>query len=296
MTYCLRNEMIHSLKKEVSMFDIIMVEPIGFKVEYAINPHMLDENGKPHTVNQKLAHEQWTKLKEVFEGHKLNVQVIKGDESLPDMVFSANQSFPFLMNNKISFVLSNMNNDERKPEVAHFKKWFKERNIRTHEITNTPFESSGDAIWNPIIPELWGGFGFRTGSDVYDELEKLLDIKINRLELVDERFYHLDTCLSIINEQTAIYTPLGFSSTGIDLLESKFSNLIEVSDSEALNDFACNCFSFNGKDIYIQESAEITIDQINSKGLIAHKIDTSEFIKAGGSVYCMKQFIPRWMR
>ena len=39
---------------------VLMVTPNGFRVEYAINPYMLDSNGKLQNINSLTALKQWT--------------------------------------------------------------------------------------------------------------------------------------------------------------------------------------------------------------------------------------------
>ena len=75
---------------------VLMVDPTHYDIHYAINPHMVDKTGNLNKVNRAAAKKQWTDLKKIFEQLKLKVEVLKAEESLPDMVFCANQTFPFL--------------------------------------------------------------------------------------------------------------------------------------------------------------------------------------------------------
>ncbi len=73
-----------------------MVEPRGFRVDYAINPYMTDESGQLKVVNGAQAFAQWSALKNVFESLGIGVKTLSGDEALPDIVFCANQTFPYI--------------------------------------------------------------------------------------------------------------------------------------------------------------------------------------------------------
>ena len=271
---------------------VLMVDPQYFDVEYAINPHMLDENGELNKVDKDLAKKQWTELKNTFEKLKLNVEVLPGQESLPDMVFCANQTFPFMKEDKLHMVLSQMNSDKRQPEVQYFKSWAEKNDVTTHELGDSQLEGMGDVLWNYETEEVYAGYGFRTSPEVYTKLEKLIDKKIITFELKDDRFYHLDTCLSILSGDTAAYVREAFTEEGYLTLKKHFTNLIQIPLKEATEQLACNMCSPNGDDVIIQEGANMTNEALEAFGFNVIELDTREFIKSGGSVFCMKMLLP----
>ncbi|MES2616175.1 MAG: hypothetical protein V4591_12270, partial [Bdellovibrionota bacterium] len=75
---------------------VLMVSPTFFNVDTPINAHMLNAQGQPHVLDKNKALKQWNELKSVYKKLNLEVSVLNGVEDLPDMVFCANQSFPFL--------------------------------------------------------------------------------------------------------------------------------------------------------------------------------------------------------
>ena len=102
---------------------ILMVSPDYFSIDYAINPHMVSDNGQLNQVDPARAMEQWLKLKAIFESLNLDIDVIDGEKGLPDMVFCANQMFPFIKDGVHSVILSRMEAEQRQPEVDHFSTW-----------------------------------------------------------------------------------------------------------------------------------------------------------------------------
>lgn len=267
---------------------VLMVRPTFFDVEYAINPHMLDENGDLNKVDTALAMKQWETLKETFQKVGSTVEVIEGQDGLPDMVFCANQTFPFLKNGKPAMVLSHMHSEKRQPEVQFFEKWAEQNGVESIPAFSTEFEGMGDALWNYESGEIFGGYGFRTKWEVYPELEKIIGKRITTLELKDDRFYHLDTCLAILNEEIAAYVEEAFTEKGLQTLKRSFSHLIRIPLDEATNQLACNMCTPNGEDVIIQSGATETVAILEKTGFNVHEVDTSEFIKSGGSVFCMK--------
>lgn len=269
---------------------VLMADPKYFDVEYAINPYMQDEHGNLKKVNKSLAIEQWSALKNLFESLGLEVSSLKAQEGFPDMVFTANQTFPFLKGEQTQIVLSRMNSKERQGEVEFFKSWSLQENIECYTLkTKENFEGMGDALWNYESEEIFGGYGFRTSKEVYSELEDLVGRPVVPLKLVREDFYHLDTCLAIANKDTAFTVFEGFDEASLNTLKSKFKNLIQIPLNEALEGFAANLCCVNGSDVLIQKGNSETTSQARASGLKVHELETSEFMKSGGSVFCMKQ-------
>lgn len=269
--------------------NVLMVSPRYFAVEYAINPHMLNEAGQLQKVDQSQAHKQWDALRNAFESHGLKVRVVDGVVGLPDMVFAANQSFPFYKQGGLHFVLSRMKSTFRQQEVEHFKKLYLQDNTETYEIPeNLNFESMGDAIWNYETKEIFGGYGFRTDEGVYDWLATVTESSVIKLKLINENFYHMDTALSILNRDTALVVPEAFSVESMDKLKMKFKNLLRVPFVEASKYLAGNACSINGETVFVEARALETQKLLKDNGFKIVTFDTSEFLKSGGSIFCLK--------
>ncbi len=270
---------------------VLMTKPNGYKVAYAINPHMVDETGELNRVHEQKALSQWSELKSLFSRLGLEVFEMEGQSSLPDMVFCANQTFPFKKKNgETAFILSEMTSDFRKPEVAHYREWAESLGFECLSLSsNSFFEGMGDALWNYETGEIFGGYGFRTSLEVYDEIEAITGAQVHRINLIDNRFYHLDTCLAILNKSTAFAVKEAFGPSGWDILNEKFKNLIEIPLNEAINHFAGNMTCLFGTDVILQKGTSQTLRALNDLGVKVHEIETSEFMKSGGSVFCMKQ-------
>ncbi len=269
--------------------NVLMVSPNYFAVEYAINPHMLDPSGQLQKVDQVKAHKQWQLLREAFEVQGLQVRVVDGVAGLPDMVFAANQSFPFYKNGRLQMALSRMKSSFRQQEVLHFKQQYLHDNIETYEVPEgLTFESMGDAIWNYETNEIFGGYGFRTDEAVYDWLSEISQTPVIKLKLINEKFYHLDTALSILNRDTALVVAEAFSHESMDKLKMKFKNLLQVPFAEACNFLAANACSLNGQTVFVESRALETQKLLKENGFKIVTFDTSEYLKSGGSIFCLK--------
>lgn len=264
---------------------LLMADPKFYRVEYAINVHMLDKDGNLNEVDSPNAIRQWLNLKRSFESKGIPVEVLEGKPELPDLVFTANQSLP-LPDGRV--VLSKMKSNERAPEVDLLKYWFTDRKqTQLIQMENT-FEAMGDVLWHPEKELLWGGYGFRTEYKALVEFYEKTNIPVIPLKLQMEEFYHLDTCFSLLDSRTLAYYPEAFDDQTKDFLENYFERTIHIEKDEALFNFAGNCYCPDGKNIFIQSGSSKFESDARKLGFQIVSVDTSEFIKGGGSVFCMK--------
>ena len=269
---------------------VVLTTPVHFDITYVINPHM---EGHVGSVQHEVAWQQWKALRAAYTALDMDVHVVEGAEGLPDMVFCANQTLPYYNpeTETAGVVLSRMHAPERRDEVPHYRAFFNDQGYAVHTLPSEvsgSFEGMGDALWHPGHAALWGGYGFRTDIDVYEALHDLLGVPVYALHLDDPDFYHLDTCFSVLDADTALYYPGAFDDDGRALLEHGFSTLIDVPEPEARNLFACNAHCPDEQHVLIQEGCTTTESNLREAGFTPVPLDTSEFLKAGGSVFCMK--------
>jgi len=268
---------------------MFLVRPTYFTVDYVINPHMEGNIGK---VDKIKAMQQWESVRDAFAQSAVEIHEVQGAPKLPDMVFCANQSLPFIGDNgNREVIMSIMNSEHRKREVPLIEEWYLEQGYQTHHLNYkqiSNFEGAGDALWHSGKRLLWGGYGFRTSIGAYDFISDTYKVPVIALKLNHPEFYHLDTCFCVLNETTALYYPGAFDQDGIELIRSMFETLIEVPESEALNQFACNAACPDGKLVVLQQGATETNKKLREAGFDVVEVETSEFLKSGGSVFCMK--------
>jgi len=272
--------------------DTLMVTPKHFSVEYVINPHMAQNVG---TVNKMEARNEWNVLKSTFEQVGINVHVIEGEEGLPDMVFCANQSLPFIGESGDKHVfMSIMHDDERKEEVPYIEQWYRQNGYEIHYLDENEiddFEGCGDAIWHTGRRLLWGGYGYRSSVQAYESISETFELPVIALELVDEDFYHLDTCFCVLDDSSVLIYPEAFTDEGLELIDSVFETVIKASKYEATKLFACNATCPDGKNVIIQQGCTDANKNLRDAGFSVHEVSTYEYLKSGGSVFCMKMMV-----
>lgn len=267
---------------------ILMCPPDYFEVNYTGNEFM---KGNLNNVDKHQAVKQWNDLKIVYENLKFNVEVIDPAEGLVDMVFTANQSLPFLdKSGRKKVILSKMRNLQRKDEVKYFKSFYEKLE---YEIIQLPdeieyFESEGDCVIDYERNILFGGYGYRTQKIVYDFIAECVNYKIVSFNLINPVLYHLDTCFSVLNQDTVVIAESAFDGSGKETIASYFKNIIVADEDENLNYFVCNCHCPDGKNVIVQRGSKKFSEDIKKHGFNLIEVETGEFMKSGGSVFCMK--------
>ncbi len=259
---------------------ILMCKPTYFDIVYAINAWM-DLNVP---LDKGLAQQQWLKLYNTYESLGYEIELIEPVEGLPDMVFTANGGLVY--KNKV--VLPTFKHEQRQPETPIFKKWFENFFPNSQLLSpDSNFEGEGDALF--VSNKLYGGYGFRSNREEYKQIGDFLGVEVVPLELVDPRFYHFDTCFSVLDSQTVAYFPGAFSEEATELIEKNTPNTIKVGEKDAAV-FGLNMFS-DGKNCVVAEKAKDFQKQLSNRGYNVIPVDVSEFQKSGGGIKCLTLFL-----
>lgn len=278
---------------------ILMSSPEYFDIVDVKNVHMEGQAGK---LNKEKALEQWTALRKAYErltekGVLDEVMVIPGAPGLEDMVFTANQSFPWVKNGERVVIMSQMRHDSRQQEVPYFREFYGELGYQIIELKQTDlFEGMGDTIPHMGKQLLYGGYGHRSKENAYSEIAEVLGVPVVTLELIDDRFYHLDTCFLPVSEDKVFICKEAFSADGLTAISKLFKQVIEIPLEEAEGDFALNAHCLNDsvtgrKVATLQKGTEVTKTELEKAGYEVVEVDTSEYMKSGGSVFCMKMMV-----
>ena len=261
------------------MSRLLVCPPDYFAIEYEINPWMRRSNA----VNSGQAVLQWHRLMQVLEQDVGAVlERMKPVPGLPDLVFTANAGI--VVGGKA--VPSRFRYPERQREEAYFEDWFRGQGYEV--VTLDPgsyFEGAGDLLG---FADTWFG-GYRQRSDirVFPTLSDWFHREIIPLELVDNRFYHLDTCLCPLSGGELLYFPPAFDHYGQEALAERIdpSRRLVVPEDEALR-FACNSVCV-GKHVVLPLGCPKTESLLISHGYLPHPVLLDEFMKSGGSAKCL---------
>ena len=263
---------------------ILMCPPTWFDVHYSINPWMKPD-GVP--VDRARALAQWTALERTIRTYAA-VSRVPAQPGLPDMCFTANAGLV----HGTTFITSRFLHAERRGEEAHFRDWFAARGYECRSLpADLVFEGAGDAL-HDAAGRLWVGYGQRSSFGAVEALRDLLPIEIVALQLVDPRFYHLDTCFSPLRAGVLVYFPGAFSAQALKAIESRFaeSDRIAVSEDDATS-LACNIVDL-GNVIVLNRASAALRDALMQRGIVVLEVELSEFIKSGGAAKCLALPLP----
>ena len=259
---------------------ILMCPPDHYDVDYVINPWM---EGNIHKSSRDRAVEQWQKLHQVLKDVAI-VDLVDPAKGWPDMVFTANAGLVLGTN----VVLSRFFHKERQGEEPYFKTWFEENGFTVYELPkDLPFEGAGDALFDREGRWLWAGYGFRSELDSHPYIAKWLDTEVVSLRLIDERFYHLDTCFCPLTGGYLLYYPPAFDSYSNRVIEMRIpeEKRIIVEEPDAVC-FACNAVNV-GSTIVMNQISDGLRNKLVKAGFNVTETPLSEFLKAGGAAKCL---------
>jgi N-dimethylarginine dimethylaminohydrolase len=228
----------------------LMCPPTYFAVRYSINPWM--HPAQPVDVLQALA--QWQQLHDALLGLGHRVHLMPADPDLPDMVFTANGGI----------VIGD------RGLVPRF---------RQARYVN---EGEGDFLLTG--EHILAGTGLRSDPRAVDEVQDYFGRPVVALQLVDPRFYHLDTALARLDDETVVYWPDAFAPKSQEVLRELFPDAILATERDAAA-LALNMVS-DGSTVIMTTECDVLAERIVERGFVLVRVSTSELRKAGGGAKC----------
>ena len=260
----------------------LMCRPEHFTVSYSINPWM--EPSRP--TDTAKAVRQWQALHDAYVALGHEVELIDPVPGLPDMVYTANGGF--IVDGRALGVRFRV--DERRGEERPFMDWFAAHGFEVVEPVEVQ-EGEGDFLL--VGDTILAGTGFRSVGDSHRELGRVFEREVVSLRLVDPRFYHLDTAITVLDpvegpggvERANIaYLPSAFDDGSRRILAERYPDAIQVSDADGAV-FGLNAAS-DGLHVFVSPRATAFAAQLEERGYIPVPIDLSELLLGGGGIKC----------
>ena len=257
-----------------------MCPPEYFTVAYIINPWM---HGNLRRIDISAAKQQWRALYDTLTD-RATVRLVLPQPGSPDMVFTANAG---LVKDR-RFVCSRFRFQERQQEEPYFADWFMDRG---YEVSLMPrdvfFEGAGDALFDRGNGTLWMAHGHRSISTAREVLQERLGTDVATLRLVDQRFYHLDTCFCPLEGGALVYYPPAFDAQSQQAIERRVpaAKRIAIAEDDALA-FACNAVNIDDT-LVVNRASGVFVEALGKKGFSVVQTPLGEFMKAGGSAKCL---------
>lgn len=264
------------------MRELLLCPPDHYGIEYEINPWMSRARG----AEVELAKKQWRGLYDTLSALDCKIHLVTPRQGLPDMVFTANAGLTVGK----KFIPSNFRHKERAGEAGFFADWMEQHGYEVHWLAeNLYFEGEGDALFNGDM--LFCGYKFRSDIQSHRAVADMLGCLVVSVELVDPRFYHLDTCFCSLPDGGAFWFPDAFDEYGQRAIREHVPHLIDVAVDEAAH-FSCNAVVID-RDIVLPDGAPELVATLEKRGYHCHPLPMTEFIKAGGACKCLTMFMPQ---
>jgi len=255
---------------------ILMCPPDHYGIEYEINPWMNRSLGAVRAV----AFHQWTTLRDTLLSLGAAIETLVPQPGLPDLVFTANAGLMY----GDRFLSSRFKHEVRAKESPVFDAWFAANGFRVEHLPDDLYhEGAGDALFCGDV--LFAGYRTRSDANAHNWVAGHLGVRCLPLELVNPRFYHLDTCFCPLAEGVAIYFPDAFDDYGRRVLATHVPKLIPVVEAEA-HRFGCNAVVV-GKTVVHNGGCPQLAESLAEAGFRSIAVELDEFLKAGGSSKCL---------
>ena len=299
-----------------------MGDPAHFSVKGGANPHTRTRWGTRRSVDRALAQKQWANLRALLEDLGVRVLVVEPDPAQPGLVYPANAGFLTDVDAEKplaekTFHLANLL-PTRAGEKPHYRRVLEAAGFRCAEL-DPRFRMEGEADFFPVgdryllthgrierqrfVPAFgwppWRRvYGFRTDARAEAALARCVaPAPVLRVELVLEAHYHGDTALCAFGPRREFLLAYRAAIAPADwprLAEAFGPALLELGEEDARR-YAANAFTFTPSGQTSESHlilpggvSDRLLGAVRERGVTAHTVDVSEFLKkGGGSVKCM---------
>lgn len=261
---------------------MLMCPPDHYGIHYEINRWM----HKEVPADPVRATRQWRNLRAAIADLP-GIEVVEAAPvaGLPDMVFTANGGLH--VDHRV--VVGTFRYPERRGETPYFSRWFADHGWEVIAPPEGQFlEGAGDVV---RTAHGWiAGYPQRSSPAAHRWLTEVLGDPVLSLELVDPRYYHLDTCLVVLGEESAAYAPDAFDQYGRRVLAARFPDLIAVEGEEAER-FGCNLVAWSRHAVVASGTPRLQA-ALRERGWDLAEVEVDEYIKSGGAARCLVLTLP----
>jgi arginine dihydrolase len=251
----------------------LMCRPEHFEIRYRINPWM--RPGTP--VDRELAIAQWETLRQAYLDLGHRVDLLDPVPGLPDMVYTANGA------TVVDGVVlgARFRHRQRRGEAALHRAWFAAAGYR---VVRSEFVNEGEGDLLVVGDLVLAGTGFRTDVRAHAEAAAVLGREVAGLQLVDPRYYHLDTAVAVLDDATIAWLPEAFAPASQEVLRSRFPDAL-VADPRDAAVLGLNVVS-DGRNVVLPAQAPRLAAAVAERGFTPVPVDLSELLKGGGGAKC----------
>ena len=268
----------------------LMCRPEHFAVSYSINPWMDPADwASSARVHADAAAREWAALYRHLVALGAEIDCVPAAPDLPDLVFTANAAV--VLDGKA--LLARFRHPERRGEEAHVEAMFRRLQGRgliaaVHKLPEgMTLEGAGDCVFDASRNLFWMGYGPRSDRAAREQVEAEFGVETLALELVDPRFYHMDTALCPLPGGEVIYVPGAFTDEGLDAIHARVppGQRIALTEKDA-GVLAANTVCV-GNTLILSECSERLRLELSERGYRVLPTPLDAFRRSGGSAFCL---------
>jgi N-dimethylarginine dimethylaminohydrolase len=275
---------------------LLMCEPSHFAISYSINPWM--EPSKWAASALATAEQQWTGLHAALERAGAAIEQVAPHAGLPDLVFTANAAVV----HDGTALLARFRFPERQGEEPVFAAAFEALRARglIARVAELPqgvvLEGAGDCLFDEARNLFWMGFGQRSDRAAADAVAAAFSLPVVPLQLVDPRFYHLDTAFCPLPSGEVIYHADAFSDEARAAIAARVSESRRiVLGKEEAAQFSANAACI-GRTIVMSRCSDALRKRLERRGYQVVATPLDSFLQSGGSAACLTLRLDRRSR
>jgi N-dimethylarginine dimethylaminohydrolase len=268
----------------------LMCPPDHFGVAYKINPWMDPDSWESRSEALVTAsRREWVALRRALSGLGAQIDHVPAAPDVPDLVFTANSA---VVLDRVA-LLARFRYPQRRREERHFEAAFRalqERGL-IDAVGKLPddlvLEGAGDCVWDDARDMFWMGFGPRSDAAARHVLEDQFGVPAVALELVDPRFYHMDTALCPLTRGEVVYAPGAFTPLGQTIIRNRVEPTLRI--ELALEDacqFAANTVCLGNTLVSSGCSVHLRAE-LEERGYRVATTPLPSFHRSGGSAFCL---------
>jgi N-dimethylarginine dimethylaminohydrolase len=268
----------------------LMCAPDHFGVAYKINPWM-----DPHSwvrsdrVLAAASRLEWAALHRTLADLGAEIDLVPPAPGVPDLVFTANAA---VVLDRVA-LLARFRYPQRQREEAHFEAAF--RSLQGRGVINAVrtlpaglvLEGAGDCVWDETRGLFWIGYGPRSDAASRGVVEHVFGVPVIALELIDPRFYHMDTALCPLPGGEVMFVPGAFTPHGQAVIHERVAaaQRIEVGIEDACQ-LAANAVCV-GNTLVMSGCSEHLQSELAERGYRVVTTPLQSFLRSGGAAFCL---------
>jgi N-dimethylarginine dimethylaminohydrolase len=268
---------------------LLMCRPEHFAVSYIINPWMDPQSWARDRRAHVAAVREWSALYRKLVGLGASIEQVTPAPGLPDLVFTANAAV--VLDRQV--LLARFRHPERRREEPHFEAAFRALQARglVDCIRKLPddvvLEGAGDCVWDESRKLFWLGYGPRSDAAAQRPVADMFAQEVAALELVDPRFYHMDTALAPLPGGEVMYLPQAFSAAALGEIRERVSPdaRIELGLDDGCR-LAANAVCL-GRTLVLSGCSEALRGELAERGYRVAATPLPSFLRSGGSAFCL---------